>query len=114
MKTTHAGTTGAEITPTTNGPTCQMGDTIVLGGTARYLNSITVDLFNLNDATPFYVTMTLYSDCPTVTGAGALWFWNNFVWLSSSVTVNVTAPPVRTVFKSFFLIAVLRFIRANR
>lgn len=103
-ETTHAGTTGAEITPTANGPACQMGDAIVLGGTARYLNSITVDLFNLNDATPFSVTMTLYSDCPTVTGAGACGSGIGTLIPGSSVTVNVTAPPATlgTVFEVVF------------
>ena len=103
-ETTHAGTTGAEITPAANGPACQMGDAIVLGGTARYLNSITVDLFNLNDATPFSVTMTLYSDCPTVTGAGTCGSGVGTLIPGSSVTVNVTAPPATlgTVFEVVF------------
>lgn len=103
-ETTHAGTTGAEITPVANGPACQMGDAIVLGGTARYLNTITVDLFNLNDATPFSVTMTLYSDCPTVTGAGACGSGIGTLIPGSSVTVNVTAPPATlgTVFEVVF------------
>lgn len=103
-ETTHAGTTGAEITPAANGPACQMGDAIVIAGTARYLNSITVDLFNLNDATPFSVTMTLYSDCPTVTGAGACGSGVGTLIPGSSVTVNVTAPPATlgTVFEVVF------------
>mgnify|MGYP006382308141 FL=1 len=103
-KTTHAGTTYDEITPTANGPAFQMGDSIVIVWTARYLNSITVDLFNLNDATPFSVTMTLYSDCPTVTGAGACGSGIGTLIPGSSVTVNVTAPPATlgTVFEVVF------------
>ena len=103
-ETTHAGTTGAEITPAANGPACQMGDAIVLGGTARYLNSIAVDLFNLTDATPFSVTMTLYSDCPTTTGAGACGSGIGTLIPGSSVTVNVTAPPATlgTIFQVVF------------
>ena len=102
-ETTHAGTTGVETTPASNGPACQMGDAIVLGGTARYLNSITVDMFNLIDATPFSVTMTLYSDCPTLTGAGACGSGVGTLIPGSSVSVNVTPPTtLGTVFEVVF------------
>ncbi|SHJ24741.1 T9SS type A sorting domain-containing protein [Flavobacterium haoranii] len=103
-ETSHASNQGAEITPTANGPACQMGDAITLGGTARYLNSITVDLFNLNDASPFSVTMTLYNDCPSSTSTGSCGSGPGTLIPGSSVTVNVTAPPTTlgTIFQVVF------------
>jgi len=63
--TTHAATTGAEINATANGLGTKMGDAILLGGTARQLNEITVDLFHLTSVAPYTLTMSLYTDCPS-------------------------------------------------
>ena len=96
-ETTKVGTSGVEISSVTNGPATQMGDGIVLAGTQRFLNSITVSLFSLNVATAHTVTMTLYTNCPSVTGAGVCGSGTGTLIPSSSVTVNVTPTAVGVI-----------------
>jgi hypothetical protein len=102
--TTHVGTTGVELSSTANGPATSMGDAIVLAGTARYLTSITTEMFNLTDVSPFTVTMSLYTNCPSVTGAGACGSGVGTLIPGSTVTVTVTSPPATpgTVFNVVF------------
>jgi len=70
--TTHVALNGAEINATANGSATKMGDAIVLAGTARVLDEITVDLFNLVSNANFNLTMSLYTDCPNgATGCGS-------------------------------------------
>ncbi len=100
--TTHAGTSGVEISNTANGPATSMGDAVVLAGTQRYLNSIVANIFTITAVTPFTVTMTLYTDCPSVTGSGACGSGAGTLIAGSSVTVSVTPTalgiPVDVVF----------------
>ncbi len=89
--TTGISSTGMEVTSTANGAATQMGDAIVLSGTARYLRSITANFFSLVVSTPYTLTMSLYTDCPTVTGAGVCGSGTGTLFpFSSPVTVNVT------------------------
>jgi hypothetical protein len=88
--TTTTSNTGMELTSTANGPATQMGDAILLSGTARYLQSISANFFSLTVATPYTLTMTLYSDCPTVAGAGACGSGVGVELPFSSVSVDVT------------------------
>lgn len=90
--TTHAATNGVETTTTGNGPATKMGDAVVLAGTERLLNMISVDMFTLTDVTPFTVTMSIYTDCSSVTGAGACGSGVGVIIPGSSVTVAVTPP----------------------
>ncbi len=92
--TTHAATNGAEITGTANGLGTSFGDAIQLAGTERLLNVISVNLFNLTDTSDFTLTMTLFSDCPTTTGAGACGSGIGTLIPFSESIVTVTAPPV--------------------
>ena len=92
--TTHASNNGVEITATANGPATKMGDAIVLAGTQRLLNLITADMVTITDVTPFTVTMTLYTDCSSVTGAGACGSGVGIIIPGSSVTVSVTPPAI--------------------
>ncbi len=92
--TTHAATNGAEITGTANGLGTSFGDAIQLSGTQRALDIITVNLFNLTDTTDFTLTMTLYSDCPTTTGAGLCGSGIGTLIPFSESSVVVTAPSV--------------------
>lgn len=88
--TSKVGSTGAEITATANGAATSMGDAIVLSRTERYLKSITARLFSLVVTTPYTVTMSLYTNCPTVAGAGACGSGVGTLIAGSSVTVSVT------------------------
>jgi len=69
--TTHEGLNGGEITPTANGLDTSYGDAIQLASTERRIDVISVNLFNLTDTSDITLTMTLYSDCPTLTGTAA-------------------------------------------
>lgn len=89
-QTTITGTSGGELTSLPNGAATQMGDGIVLAGTQRFLNSIVVNLFSLVVTTPYTATMTLYTDCPTITGVGACGSGTGTLIPGSSVTVTVT------------------------
>ena len=88
--TSKVGSSGAEISATANGAATSMGDAIVLSRTERYLKSITARLFSLVATTPYTVTMSLYTNCPTVTGAGACGSGVGTLIAGSSVTVSVT------------------------
>ena len=102
--TTHASANGVEIAAAANGLNTKMGDAIVIAGTARYLTSVTVDMFNLNDASAFSVTMSLYSDCPSTTGAGVCGSGPGTLIPNSTVTVSVASPPATlgTIFEVVF------------
>lgn len=86
--TTHAAANGAEISAAANGPATYMGDQIVLAGTNRLLNSITVDLFNLQSNAPFTLTMRLYTACAS--GAGGCGTGPGTLIPGSEVIVPVT------------------------
>jgi Secretion system C-terminal sorting domain len=90
--TTHASLNGSEVTGTANGPATSYGDAIKLAGTERLLNSITTDMFCLSDVTPFSVTISLYTNCPSVVGVGACGSGIGTLIFGSEVTVNVTPP----------------------
>lgn len=91
--TTHAATNGAEITGTANGPATSFGDAIQLAGTERLLETISVDLFNLTDTSDFTITMSLYSDCPTLTGTAACGTGVGTLIPFSESTMTIAAPP---------------------
>ena len=93
--TSKVGNTGAEIAVTANGPATNMGDAILLSRTERYLKSITARLFSSVVTTPYTVTMSLYTNCPTVAGAGVCGSGVGTLIAGSTVTVNVT--PAATV-----------------
>jgi Secretion system C-terminal sorting domain len=88
--TTRGGSTGAEISAAANGAATRMGDAIVLGRSERFLKSITATLFSLVVTTPYTVTMSLYTDCPTVTGVGACGSGAGTLIPGSTITVAVT------------------------
>jgi hypothetical protein len=67
--TTHASTQGAEIAPTANGAATRLADKIVLAGTARFVCEVQVEMFTLAAATPFDLTLSMFTDC-TTSGAG--------------------------------------------
>jgi Secretion system C-terminal sorting domain len=90
--TTHASLNGAEVTGTANGTATSYGDAIKLAGTERFLNSITTDMFCLTDVTPFSVTMSLYTNCPSIVGVGVCGSGIGTLIFGSEVTVNVTPP----------------------
>lgn len=85
---------GVEISSIANGAYCSFGDAIQLAGTERFLNSIFVDFYTLSDISPFTVTMSLYTDCPTTTGAGVCGSGVGTLIPSSTKTVSVTPPTV--------------------
>lgn len=91
--TTHDATTGGEITPIANGLDTSYGDAIQLDGTERQLDIISVNLFNLTDTSDFTLTMTLYSDCPTLTGTSACGTGIGTLIPFSENEVLVKAPP---------------------
>ncbi|WP_309642570.1 T9SS type A sorting domain-containing protein [Flavobacterium sp.] len=90
---THAGLNGAEITPTANGSNCSFGDAVKLASTERLLDIISVDLFNLTDTSPVTLTMSLYTDCPTTTGAGVCGSGIGTMFPFSELAVVIDAPP---------------------
>ncbi|MFN4893213.1 MAG: GEVED domain-containing protein [Bacteroidota bacterium] len=64
-QTSAVGSTGAEITATANGSSASMGDAIVLAGTSRYVNQVSIKVFTLASVAPFSLTMSMYTDCST-------------------------------------------------
>ncbi len=92
--TTHAANNGGEITPTANGLNTSYGDAIQLAGTERQLDIISVNLFNLTDTSEVTLTMTLYSDCPTLTGTAACGTGVGTLIPFSENSVLVKAPPI--------------------
>ncbi len=90
--TTHTSTNGTEITGTANGPATSYGDAIKLAGTQRFLDKISVDLFSLTVTTPYTVTMSLYTDCPSIVGVGTCGSGIGTLIPNSTITVNVTPP----------------------
>jgi len=102
--TTHASTQGAEITAAANGPATSMADRIVLAGTDRFVCEISVDLFTLNDNSPFNATMTLFTDC-TTNGAGNTPCGNGpgvLIAGSTSTLTGIQAPALGTIFTVVF------------
>lgn len=98
--TTHASTQGAEIAPTGNGAATSLSDKIVLGGTNRFVCAIQVDLFTLNDNSPFDATMTLFTDC-TTDGTGNSPCGNGpgtLIANSTSTLTGIQAPALGTIF----------------
>lgn len=91
--TTHAATNGAEITGTANGLNTSFGDAVKLASTERLLEIISVDLFNLTDTSPVTLIMTLYTDCPTIAGAGACGSGIGTMFPFSESTMVIDAPP---------------------
>ena len=92
--TTHDATTGGEITPIANGLNTSYGDAIQLDGTERQIDVISVNLFNLTDTSDITLTMTLYSDCPTLTGTAACGSGTGTLIPFSENIVIVEAPPI--------------------
>lgn len=92
--TTHDATNGGEITPTANGLNTSYGDAIQLAGTERQLDIISVNVFNLTDTSDITLTMTLYSDCPTLTGTAACGSGTGTLIPFSENIVLVKAPPI--------------------
>ena len=92
--TTHEATTGGEITPIANGLNTSYGDAIQLEGTERQIDIISVNLFNLTDTSDITLTMTLYSDCPTLTGTAVCGSGTGTLIPFSENIVIVKAPPI--------------------
>ncbi|MBI4915602.1 MAG: hypothetical protein HY825_07120 [Acidobacteria bacterium] len=103
--TTHASNQGAEITSAANGPATSMADKIVLGGSARFVCEIAIEVFTLAATTPFDLTMSLYTDC-TTSGAANSACGNGLGTLipGSVVTVSGITPPgvLGTLFQVVF------------
>ena len=103
--TTHTSLQGVEISNAANGPATQMGDLITLGGTNRFISSVTIDVFTLASVAPFNLTMKFYTDCST-SGAANSPCGNGTGTLipGSTVTVsNITPPALGTGFTVTFL-----------
>lgn len=102
--TTHVSTQGAEITAAANGPATSMADLITLGGSERFVCSVTIEVFTLAATTPFNLTMSMYTDCST-SGAGNSPCGNGPGTLiaGSAVTVTgITPPALGTIFPVTF------------
>lgn len=98
--TTHASTSGAEIAPAANGAATGLADKIVLGGTSRFICAVQVDMFTLNDNSPFDATMTMFTDC-TTSGVGNTPCGNGPGTLipgSTSTVTGIQGPAVGTIF----------------
>jgi hypothetical protein len=93
--TNRTGTSGAEITTAANGPATSMGDAIVLAGSERFVQSITVDVFNLASAAPYDLTISIYTDCSTGgTAAGPCGNGAGTLIPGSVITQTVTPGPL--------------------
>ena len=100
--TSHTGTTGAEITAAANGPNTSMADAIVLAGTNRVLQTVTVDVFNLASAAPYNLTLRIYTDCTTNGATGACGSGPGTLIPASSVTQTVTPGPLGFLYSVVF------------
>lgn len=93
-QTTVVGTSGAEIAPTANGAACSMGDAIVMAGTNRALTSISGRFFNLVALTPYTMTMSVFTQCPTSSATAACGTLGTII---PGATSTVTVTPTGTV-----------------
>lgn len=96
--TTHASNQGAELTPAATGSATNLGDLIVIAGTDRFVCEIQIEVFTLNDTSPFNLTMTLWTDC-TTSGASNSPCGNGpgTLFPNSTVSVNGIVPPANGV-----------------
>ncbi len=101
-ETDHTGATGAEITAAANGPNTSMADAIVLAGTNRILQTVTVDVFNLASAANYDLTLRIYTDCTTNGTTGACGSGPGTLVAGSSVTQNVTPGPLGFIYSVTF------------
>jgi len=101
--TSHTSGNGVEITPVANGPAVSMGDAIVLAGTARFVKSITIDLFNIASAAPFDLTISMYTDCTAAgTAAGPCGNGAGVLIPGSVLTQTVTPGPLGFFYQHTF------------
>ncbi|WP_249041337.1 HYR domain-containing protein, partial [Aequorivita antarctica] len=101
-ETNHLGANGAEITAAANGPNTSMADAIVLAGTNRILQTVTVDVFNLTSAAPYNLTLRIYTDCTTNGASGACGSGPGTLIAASSVTQTVTPGPLGFIYSVVF------------
>jgi len=101
-ETDHTGATGAEITAAANGPNTSMADAIVLAGTNRILQTVTVDVFNIASAANYDLTLRIYTDCTTNGATGACGSGPGTLVAGSSVTQNVTPGPLGFIYSVTF------------
>ncbi|WP_258455051.1 HYR domain-containing protein, partial [Aequorivita sp. CIP111184] len=101
-ETDHTGATGAEITAAANGSNTSMADAIVLAGTNRILQTVTVDVFNLASAANYNLTLRIYTDCTTNGASGACGSGPGTLVAASSVTQNVTPGPLGFIYSVTF------------
>lgn len=100
--TTHFSSLGAEITPLADGPASSLADLIVLGGAARLLTELRVDLYVLHSAEPFDLTLRLYSDRTSSGGGGACGSGPGLLIPGSTLTRTITPPGLNTHFSVSF------------
>ncbi|MCB0457769.1 MAG: HYR domain-containing protein, partial [Flavobacteriaceae bacterium] len=97
--TTHGNNQGAEITTAAGGPNHSMGDAIVLAGTERLINSITVDLFNLASSANFDLTVRIYTGCPTSGASGPCGSGVGILVPGSTLTQTITPGTLGTLYQ---------------
>ncbi len=101
--TSRTSTSGVEITPVANGPATSMGDAIVLAGSARFVKSVTIDLFNLVSAAPYNLTISMYTDCTSAgTAAGPCGTGAGVLIPGSVLTQTVTPGPLGFIYQHTF------------
>ncbi|WP_415501347.1 HYR domain-containing protein, partial [Aequorivita lipolytica] len=99
-ETDHLGANGVEISSAANGPNTSMADAIVLAGTNRILQTVTVDVFNLTSAAPYDLNLRIYTDCSTNGPSGAC--GSGLGVLVSSSTVTVAPGPLGFIYSVVF------------